>query len=220
MWDVGSELYVITCSEFCVYQVDPLVLWQKYETFDALEVHVSMTIWVVTTTCLVWVMYWVLMHRNPNFGTLWDLWRGGHKFVLTQYNCCLLGNWITHASALCVCAVRIRDTGFFSVYWEWSIVWNTIHLHYLLQQQLSNINNITPFSDVQFLPHLCVDCRLLPFAQGSRYLPCTIHLLEVRMCMLFVCAVNDATVQCSIIPGAWSDNSHLCDVLVTSPPVH
>ena len=26
MWDVGSELYVITCSEFCVYQVDPLVL--------------------------------------------------------------------------------------------------------------------------------------------------------------------------------------------------
>lgn len=119
----------------------------------------------------------------------------------------------------CASVVRIRDTGFFSVYCEWSIVWNTIHLHYLLQQQLSNINNITPYSDVQFLPHLCVDCRLLPFAQGSRYLPCTIHLLEVRMCMLFVCAVNDATVQCSIIPGAWSDNSHLCDVLVTSPPV-
>ena len=111
MWDVGSELYVITCSEFCVYQVDPLVLWQKYGTFDALEVHVSMTIWVVTTTCLVWVMYWVLMHRNPNFGTLWDLWRGGHKFVLTQYNCCLLGNWITHASALsalCVCCENTR----------------------------------------------------------------------------------------------------------------
>ena len=196
MWDVGSELYVITCSEFCVYQVDPLVLWQKYGTFDALEVHVSMTIWVVTTTCLVWVMYWVLMHWNLNFGTLWDLWRGGHKFVLTQYNCCLLAGIGLHMFLRCAYELsRYEIQGSSTSNCELSTVWYTIRLHYLLQQQLSNINNITPYSDVQFHPHRCVDCRLLPFAQGIRYLRCTIHLLELLMCMLFVCAVNDATVQ-------------------------
>ena len=195
MWDVGSELYVITCSEFCVYQVDPLVLWQKYGTFDALKVHVSMTIWVALLHVLsgwctgyLCIEIWISglcetcgaavtsSYLHSIIVAYW--WIGLHMFLRSA---CVLSKYEIQGSSTSNC--------------ELSTVWYTIRLHYLLQQQLSDINNITPYSDVQFHPHRCVDCRLLPFAQGIRYLRCTIHLLELRMCMLFVCAVNDATVQ-------------------------